>query len=128
MTSAQIWQKALNAAQSASQNCNPTPMVVGTPTSLFSNEIDHSKQVYEVSDGVCGFAWVKITPARGKFVKFLKESKIGYTGHYGGYVIWMGIAVCGNTQSMERKIAAAVAMAEVFHSNGIKCYVESRMD
>ena len=33
----------------------------------------------------CGFANVKVNPARGRFVKFLKEMNIGSNGYKGGW-------------------------------------------
>ena len=61
----------------AGNACSPTPMIVGTPTTPLGNDIDYEKDVHYVSDGACGFAWVNIKPARGKFVKFLKDNNIG---------------------------------------------------
>ena len=60
----------------AGNGANPTPMIVGTPTTPLGNDIDYSKDTHYVSDGVCGFAWINIKPARGKFVKFLKDNNI----------------------------------------------------
>ena len=40
-------------------------------------DIDYNKETYYVADGMCGFAWINIKPARGKFVKFLKDNNIG---------------------------------------------------
>ena len=57
--------------------CSPTPMIVGQPTTPLGDDIDYSKDTWLVNDGVCGFAWINIKPARGGFVKFLKDNKIG---------------------------------------------------
>lgn len=125
----QIWEEALKAAQDASQSAIPVPMVVGTPTTMFGNDIDRSKPMFYESEGLCGFAWVRIKPARGKFVKYLKDNKIGSTDDYlGGYTIWMGNQEAGLTQSIDRKEAAAQAMKQVFKSYDIKCCAESRLD
>ena len=35
----------------------------------------------------CGFASVSIHPARGRFVKFLKDAGVGDNGYQGGYRI-----------------------------------------
>ena len=100
-------------------------MVVGTPTTPLGDDIDYSKDTYYVSDGVCGFAWVNIKPARGKFVKFLKDNNIGRKdSYYGGYTIW----VSGFGQSLARKESYARAFADVLTTNGIKAYAMSRMD
>ena len=105
--------------------CTPTPMVVGQPTTPLGNDIDYSKETYYVADGVCGFAWINIKPARGKFVKYLKDNDIGRKdSYYGGYTIW----VSGFGQSLDRKSAYARAFAKVLNENGLKAYAMSRMD
>ena len=109
----------------AGNACSPTPMIVGTPTTPLGNDIDYEKDVHYVSDGACGFAWVNIKPARGKFVKFLKDNNIGRKdSYYGGYTVW----VSGFGQSLDRKTAYARAFADVLTTNGIKAYSMSRMD
>ena len=110
---------------SAGNACSPTPMVVGTPTTPLGDDIDYSKDTYYVSDGVCGFAWVNIKPARGGFVKFLKDNKIGRKdSYYGGYTVW----VSHFGQSLARKESYARAFANHLNENGIKAYSMSRMD
>ena len=100
----------------AGNACSPTPMIVGTPTTPLGNDIDYEKDVHYVSDGACGFAWVNIKPARGKFVKFLKDNNIGRKdSYYGGYTVW----VSGFGQSLDRKTAYAQAFASVLKENGI---------
>lgn len=74
----------------------------------------------------CGFAWVRIRPARGAFVNWLKANDIGSAAYGGGYQIWNP---SGNpTQSMEIKLAGAQAYAEVLRRYGVEAYAESRMD
>ena len=122
---ATIYEQAHNAGMAAGNGCTPTPMVVGQPTTPLGNDIDYSKETYYVSDGVCGFAWINIKPARGKFVKYLKDNDIGRKdSYYGGYTIW----VSGFGQSLDRKSAYARAFAEVLNENGLKAYAMSRMD
>ena len=109
----------------AGNGANPTPMIVGTPTTPLGNDIDYSKDTHYVSDGVCGFAWINIKPARGKFVKFLKDNKIGRKdSYYGGYTVW----VSHFGQSLARKESYARAFANHLNENGIKAYSMSRMD
>ena len=109
----------------AGNACSPTPMIVGTPTTPLGNDIDYEKDVHYVSDGACGFAWINIKPARGGFVKFLKDNKIGRKdSYYGGYTVW----VSGFGQSLDRKTAYAQAFADVLKTNGITAYAMSRMD
>ena len=66
---ATVYAEAHSAGMAAGNGCTPTPMVVGTPTTPLGNDIDYDKETYYVADGMCGFAWINIKPARGKFVK-----------------------------------------------------------
>ena len=86
----------------------------------------HSGQTYDVAEGMCGFAWVNISPARGKFVNYLKKIGKGYTSYQGGYNVPAGGVELG--QSITRKEAYAEAFAKVLKDWGIKCYVSSRLD
>lgn len=75
----------------------------------------------------CGFSWVVIKPARGAFVKLLKEQHIGETTkYYGGHSIWNPSN--NPTQWMDAKYAGSLAFARVLTENGINCNVRSRMD
>ena len=118
-----IYEEAFEAANAAADACMPMPMVVGQAVG-FSNFMVPGTMEF-VADGVCGFAWVKIRPARGEFVKFCKANNIGYRDDYaGGYLISMRQ---GN-QSMQRKEAAGRAFAAVLVKHGIKAHMQSRMD
>ena len=120
-----IYSEAHFKGMAAGKSCTPTPMVVGEPTTPLGNDIDYSKETYYVADGVCGFAWINIKPARGKFVKYLKDNDIGRKdSYYGGYTIW----VSGFGQSMTRKENYARAFVKVLNDNGLKAYAMSRMD
>ena len=122
---ATVYAEAHAAGLAAGNVCKPTPMVVGTPTTPLGNDIDYSKETYYVADGPCGFAWINIKPARGKFVKFLKDNNIGRKdSYYGGWTIW----VSGFGQSVDRKSAYARAFAKVLGDNGITAYNMSRLD
>lgn len=56
----------------------------------------------------CGFAWVKIRPARGRFVEMCKEQKVGSTNEFeGGYDIWNPSG--NHTQWMDAKEVGARA-------------------
>jgi hypothetical protein len=69
-----------------------------------------------------------IKPARGKFVKWLKEKKIGHNGYYGGWEVGPK-GEAGMSQSMERKSAYCRAFAEVLEKEaGLTAYTQSRMD
>ena len=80
----------------------------------------------------CGFANVKIRPAKGSFVKWLKERKIGDKGWNGGYSIsyydFMGDVRESFTQSMDLKEMGCDAFVAVLRKYGMDAYMESRAD
>lgn len=130
----EIYIEAVTAAVAAGKAHKPTPMVVGQAVGLFGNAIVPGTEEV-VEDGVCGFAWVKIKPARGPFIAWLKANNIGSSGVYGGWEISMGrfpsFGSLGETnfgQSMERKEAAGDAFAAVLKSHGIRAWMVSRID
>jgi hypothetical protein len=80
----------------------------------------------------CGFANVKIRPARGSFVKFLKRVGIGSLGYKGGwrvsYYDMMDDHKMCSTQSMDLKEEGCQAFVNVLKKYGIEAYMESRAD
>ena len=120
---ATIYKEAYTAGIKAGNEVGVPKFVVGTPTTALGNDIDYAKPTY-VLDGLCGFAWVKIFPARGSFVTFLKTKGIGGKSYNGGYDIW----VSEFGQSVDRKNAFAQAFAEVLNKYGINAYGQSRLD
>jgi hypothetical protein len=120
-----IYDEAHAAGMAAGTGAKPTPMIVGTPTSLFSNDIDPNQPMYHVPDGVCGFAWLIIKPGTSAFAKWMNDA--GHTRkdtYYGGVCLW----VSRFNQSMARKEAYADAFANVLKKHGIKAISMSRMD
>jgi hypothetical protein len=60
----------------------------------------------------CGFAWVKIRPARGRFVEMCKDKGLGRTDDFeGGFTIYNPSE--NATQSMDAKEAGCRAFVEV---------------
>ena len=86
----------------------------------------HSGQTYDVAEGMCGFAWVNISPARGKFVNYLKKLDKGHKSYYGGWDYWVSSSELG--QSITRKEAYATAFANVLKEWGINAMMMSRLD
>lgn len=120
-----IWNEAWNAGTEAARKCDVVPMLVGTPTTPFGNDLDLAKPVEYVCEGVCGFAWVQVKPGTSSFAKWLVKTKRARSdSYYGGVCIWIG----EYSQSMQRKEAHADAMAEVFRKHEINAYCMSRMD
>jgi hypothetical protein len=80
----------------------------------------------------CGFGNVSIRPARGPFVKYLKDNRIGSNGWNGGwsissYDIMRDHQLCG-TQSMSIKEVACDTFARVLQKYGMTAYSQSRAD
>ena len=121
----EVYREAYSAGLKAGHEVQVTPMIVGEETTPFSNVIDKTKPTYFIEGGVCGFAWVKIRPARGKFVQFLKEKNLGYQNSYeGGY----DLSCREFGQSLTRKEAFVNAFAKVLREYGIDAYGQSRID
>ena len=81
----------------------------------------------------CGFANVKIRPAKGKFVNFLKRQGIGDIAYKGGWRIsYYDIMPKSHpwrcTQSMDIKEVGCDAFANTLESFGLDCISESRAD
>jgi hypothetical protein len=119
---ARIYKEAYAAGLEAGKEVGVPKFIVGDAIGL-SNEIDYSKKTY-VLEGLCGFAWVNVSPARGAFVNYLKSINAGHKGYYGGYEIW----VREFGQSVDRKSAFAGAFAKVLNSYGINASAGSRLD
>jgi len=119
---ARIYKEAYAAGLEAGKEVGVPKFIVGDAIGL-SNEIDYSKKTY-VLEGLCGFAWVNVSPARGAFVNYLKSINAGHKGYYGGYEIW----VREFGQSVDRKSAFAGAFSKVLNSYGINASAGSRLD
>lgn len=119
---ARIYKEAYAAGLKAGKEVGVPKFIVGDAIGL-SDQIDFSKKTY-VLEGLCGFAWINISPARGAFVTYLKSINAGSKGYYGGYEIW----VREFGQSVDRKSAFAGAFAQVLNSYGINASAGSRLD
>lgn len=76
----------------------------------------------------CGFAWVHITPACGKFVNWCKSAGIGKKHWESGWYIWGSDLHSFCTQSIGTHEAAAAGYASVLRKYGINATVDSRLD
>jgi hypothetical protein len=119
---ARIYKEAYEAGLKAGKEVGVPKFIVGDAIGL-SDQIDFSKKTY-VLEGLCGFAWINISPARGAFVTYCKSINAGHKGYYGGYEIW----VREFGQSVDRKSAFAGAFAEVLRKYGINASAGSRLD
>lgn len=120
------------AGQEAVSKLKVIPMIVGEGKSLFSNEIDYSKPVEYVADGVCGFAWVNVYPEfKGNTTLGKAERKVldaaGFSKDWENtkrFYLW----IRDYNQSLQKKETYARAFAKVLSDNGIDAYAQSRMD
>ena len=81
----------------------------------------------------CGFASVSIHPAKGKFVKFMKDAGVGDNGYRGGYRIsYYDIMPQDHkyrtTQSLDIKEVATEAFRDELRKYGMTAYADSRAD
>ena len=123
-TARKIFAEALAAGRVAGEAAEPTPMVVGTPTTLLGNDIDYNKPTYYVADGVCGFAWVVIRPGNSSLARQAVKLDIGSSAYGGGVSIW----IRDHGQSLDRKKRHAKAYADVLQGHGVDAYAQSRID
>lgn len=115
-----LWSAADAAGRKAAAECTPRPMVV----TQHGSETGGVRVVDIIDDGMCGFAYVKIRPANGPFVKWLKTRNVGYKAYGGGWEV----SIHDYGQSWERKRAHARAMATVLRDAGINATSYDRLD
>jgi hypothetical protein len=121
----ELYERAHQAGINAATSAEVQPMVVGTPISIFANDIDETKPTYFVPDGPCGFAEVIVKPGNSRFANWLKKNNIASTRYYGGGVsVW----VSQFGQSYQRKMAYAAAFAEVLRTENIRAAATGRLD
>jgi hypothetical protein len=120
---AALYDKAHAAGMEAGEGHNPAPMVV-TQRADVLDDTSAVKNAWFVPEGVCGFAWVTVTPGTCSFAKWLAKNHDARKGYYGGMELWVGYF----NQSYERKMAYAEAFASVVSEAGVKCYAGGRLD
>jgi hypothetical protein len=118
-----VWENAEVAGYAAAKATIPTPMIVGTPTTPLGDDIDPSKTIYYVPQGVCGFASIhfKGNTSFGRWAKKAEKAKKAY-----GVGLYAPVSVGG--QSYETKVAYARAFVGVLQEEDIEAWVESRLD
>lgn len=119
--------KASAAGRAAGEAAKPAAMMVVQPSNPL-NDNSVPKAMWHAPEGVCGFAWVKVSPGNSPFANWLKKNKLARKSYYGG----VEINISDFGQSMERKEACANAMAlalnEELAGQGLQIYASSRMD
>lgn len=122
-----LLEQARAAAQAAYAECQPQPMLVYETLGL-SDAPKPNGKAWMVSEGVCGFAWVKITPATSSFARWLSKHKLGHKSYYGGWDIPVSVLVPSCGQSYDRAQQAARAAVRILREHNINCRMESRLD
>jgi len=124
----QDWMTALvSIAEAAYLNAQPAPMAVYETAGL-SDAPAPGGRSWNVSEGVCGFAWVTIRPATSSFARWLSKNNIGYKHYISGWQIPMHVFVGQMGQSLERAEAASMAVSKFLRDQGIEAQAASRMD
>lgn len=121
---AALHRKADAAGMAAGLATRPVPMYVVERANPWDNNSPITRRYAPAMGGVCGFAWVKVRPATGPFVRWLKAEGLGHKGYTGGWDVW----VHQFEQSLECKTAYANAYAGVLREAGLTAYGQSRMD
>lgn len=125
-----LYLEACKNAIKAGMENKPTPIAV-VSAGLDDKPLADAKPSI-IMEGLCGYAWVTIRPARGAFVKFMKSIDKGRNGYYGGYEISTNVIEretgVNFGQSYERKMAAAEAFAATLQTWGINAVAEGRLD
>jgi hypothetical protein len=119
-----LFDKAHAAGMAAGEAHQPTPMHVIQRANPFDDSSPVIKRYPPVMGGVCGFAWVNISPGNSSFANWLRKNDLGHKSYYGGWDFW----ISGFGQSMECKEAYARAFAKVLKEAGIQAYAQSRID
>lgn len=118
------YNKAAEAGRAAGEAAKPHAMMVVQPSDPL-NDNSVPKAMWHVPEGMCGFAWVNVSPGNSPFANWLKKNKLARKAYGSGVDIW--ISAFG--QSVERKEACASAMAKVLRDElGVNAYASSRLD
>ena len=107
-----ILDAALAAGAAAHRNAVPEPMtVVGGDKSYF------------VSEGMCGFSWVKLK-GNTPFGRYCKKVGLARPAYGGG----LRISYPFPSQSYDRGQAWAFAFSDVLKANDVFAYADGRLD
>jgi hypothetical protein len=120
---AELYARAYAAGRAAGEACNPAPMIVDQHADVLDDASPITQSWY-VPSGVCGFAWVNIRPGSSSFARWLTAQGYARRSYYGGIDIW----ISDYSQSYDRKIAHAQAMARVLQDAGITAHATGRLD
>lgn len=127
--------RAEAAGLAAGEAAIPAPIEVYEAEGLSNRRAEGGRSWY-VSEGVCGFAWIKVRPATSSFARWARASNLALREWDGStYPAW-GTAYGGGLsrsvyefgQSLTRKEAFARAYAATLREAGINATTGSRLD
>lgn len=123
---AEVYAQADKNGQAAAEDMVPTPMLVVEHANPLDDNSPVVKTYAPIESGVCGFAWVTVSPDTSSFARWAAKEHSWRKAYNGGLQLW----VRGYGQSMERKEAYARAFAATLREGlGIdQVYAQSRMD
>lgn len=125
-----LFNRAVAAGKAAGEAAEVVPMVVIQRKHMMGDLLGMSEEdnpivkAEKVDAGVCGFAWVKVTPGNSSFALWLVKNEYGRKSYGGGVAVY----VHDYEQSMTRKLEHARAFAGVLQEAGLTAYPMSRMD
>lgn len=124
---AETFLAATRAGQAAFDAAEPEVMVVQRHANQFDPE-SPVVQEWREPEGVCGFAWVSVSPATSSFARWLIKGGFASKAYRGG----VNIRIPSRSQSYTRKMAYARAMADVLRASpdlsDLKIYPGGRID
>ena len=82
-----VWDEAHEAGMKAGNACTPVPMVVVEHVNPLDDTSPIKRQYSPISDGVCGFASVVVTPGTCSFAVWCRENKEARPNYYGGTTV-----------------------------------------
>ena len=114
-------------AQMAAKAAVPVPMVVQEHENMLDDGSPIVKQWHH-SEGVCGFAWVRVLPGNSSFARWAVKRKLATSHYRGGITLQAGY----HGQSLERAEAYTRALAKSLRTDlasyNLRIYSQSRID
>lgn len=119
----EIFKEAYEAGMEAGNYHIPTPMNVVAHTNP-ADDNSPIEQIWNVPSGICGFAWIVVSPGNCAFANYLKKTHDCKPAYKGGVSYW----VHQFGQSYEKKVEFADAFAKVLQKHKIRAYSMNRLD
>ena len=126
-----VFQEAIETARQrgelAARNVIPVPMVV----QQHANALDDASPVvksWHVSEGVCGFAWVRVRPGGSSFARWAIKRDLATKAYRGGITLRMSFRGQSYARAMAYARAAAESLQQDLVDYNLDIYSEGRID